>query len=145
MNFNSIAELEKYLNEKINSALRNEVADTARDTMQEHVMSDVYSKYQPSSPPSGYVRSGDLYKDIVTQMVDDNTVSIEDLARDEETGRLIAPIVEYGVGYTWKDSRIYQMQPFERPFVEETAKDLENGKARNALAQGLKRQGLDVE
>jgi hypothetical protein len=140
MDFNNIAELEKYLNEKINSALRNEVADTARDTMQEHVMSDVYDKYQPSQ----YVRTGDLYKDIVTQMVDDNTISIEDLARDEETGRLIAPVVESGVGYTWKDSRIYQMQPFERPFVKETAKDLENGKAKVALAQGLKRQGLDI-
>lgn len=141
MEFTDLSQLEKYLNEKINSALRNEVADTARDTMQEHVMSDVYDKYTPSQ----YVRTGDLYKDIVTQMVDDNTVSIENVTRDEETGRLVAPIVESGVGYTWKDSRIYNMQPFERPFVENTAKDLADGKAKIALANGLKRQGLDIE
>jgi hypothetical protein len=138
--FTDLSQLEKYINEKINSALRNEVADTARDTMQEHVMSDVYDKYTPTQ----YVRTGDLYKDIVTQMVDDNTVSIENVTRDEETGRLVAPVVESGQGYTWKDSRIYNMQPFPRPFVENTAKDLADGKAKIALAQGLKRQGLDI-
>jgi hypothetical protein len=141
MEFNSIAELEKYLTEKINNALRTEVADESRSVMQEHVMSDVYDKYTPTQ----YVRTGELYSNILTQMVDDNTLSIEDTRRDEETGRLIAPIIESGVGYTWKDSRIYAMQPFPRPFVENTAKDLENGKAKQALAQGLKRQGLDIE
>jgi hypothetical protein len=141
MDFNNLSDLEKYLTEKINSALRTEVAEEARDTMQEHVMSDVYAKYEPSQ----YVRTGELYQDILTQMVDDNTLSIENTRRDEETGRLIAPIIESGVGYTWKDSRIYNMQPFPRPFVENTAKDLENGKAKLALAMGLKRQGLTVE
>jgi hypothetical protein len=143
--FSDLSQLEKYLNEKINNALRTEVADEARSVMQEHVMSDVYDKYTPSPPPEGYVRTGNLYKDILTQMIDDNTLSIEDLAKDEETGRLVAPIIESGVGYTWKDSRIYNMQPFPRPFVENTAKDLENGKAKLALAMGLKRQGLTVE
>lgn len=139
--FNSLSELEKYLNEKINDALKTEVADMARDTMQEHVMSDVYDKYTPSQ----YVRTGDLYKDILTQMVDNNTLSIENTTKDEESGRLVAPIVEEGTGYEWKNSRIYTMQPFPRPFVEETAKELENGKAKQALADGLRKQGLTIE
>jgi hypothetical protein len=141
MEFNSLDDLAIFLTEKINNALRTEVADESRSVMQEHVMSDVYAKYEPSQ----YVRTGELYQDIQTQMVDDNTLSIENTRRDEETGRLIAPIIESGVGYTWKDSRIYAMQPFPRPFVENTAKDLENGKAKQALAMGLKRQGLNIE
>lgn len=139
--FNSISDLEKYLNEKIRNALASEVADVARDTMSDHVQSDVYDKYTPSQ----YVRSGDLYKDIKTTMVNDNTLTIEDDARDEESGRYIAPVVEDGVGYEWTDSRIYNMQPFPRPFVENTAKALENGLAREAMKKGLRNQGLEVD
>lgn len=139
--FKNLAELEKYLNDKIRKALSNEVATVASETMSDHVMSDVYSRYEPSQ----YIRSGDLYKDIKTEMVNDNTLTIENVTKDEETGRYIAPIVEDGIGYEWKDSRIYHMQPFPRPFVEETAKELEKGLAREALKEGLNKQGLIVE
>jgi hypothetical protein len=139
--FNSLKDLEKFLNEKIKKSLAKEVADVARDTMSDHVQSDVYNKYEPSQ----YQRTGDLYKDISTTMKNDNTLVIENTARDEESGRLIAPIVEEGVGYEWESSRIYQMQPFPRPFVENTAKELENGKAKESLKQGLKRQGIDIQ
>jgi hypothetical protein len=145
MEFDNLDDLAIFLNEKISNALRVEVADEARETMQEHVMSDVYDKYQPSPPPKGYVRTGNLYQDILTQMKDNHTLTIENLAKDEETGRLVAPVVESGVGYTWKDSRIYNMQPYERPFIKNTAKDLEDGKALIALGEGLKRQGIDVK
>jgi hypothetical protein len=138
--FKSFADLEKYLNQKIKKSLSNEVADVARDTMSKHVMSDVYQAYEPTQ----YQRTGDLYKDISTTMKNDNTLEIENVARDEESGRLIAPVVESGEGYEWKKSRIYQMQPFPRPFVENTAKELESGLAKQALVDGLRKQGLDV-
>jgi hypothetical protein len=138
--FKSLADIEKYLNQKIKKSLSNEVADVARDTMSKHVMSDVYQAYEPTQ----YQRTGDLYKDISTAMKNDNTLEIENIARDEETGRLIAPVVESGEGYEWEKSRIYQMQPFPRPFVENTAKELESGLAKEALADGLRKQGLDV-
>lgn len=136
----NLSELNQYLKDKISSALSKEVADVARDTMSDHVMSDVYNKYTPTQ----YQRTGDLYKDIRTD-VNGNTLTIENMTRDEETGRLIAPIVESGVGYEWENSRIYQMQPYSRPFVKETAKELAGGKAKKALADGLRRQGISVE
>lgn len=139
--FNSLNELEAYLNGKIGKALSGEVSTVARETMSDHVMSDVYSKYQPSE----YQRTGNLYKDISTRMIDNNTLEVQDVAQDEETGRQYAAVVEYGQGYTWQDSRIYQMQPFPRPFVENTAKELADGKAKNALADGLRKQGIDVK
>jgi hypothetical protein len=138
--FNSLKDLEKYLNEKIKKSLANEVSNVARETMSKHVITDVYDKYQPTE----YERTGDLYKDISTTMKNENTLVVENVARDEDSGRLIAPVVESGVGYEWEDSRIYKMQPFERPFVENTAKELESGLAKQALAEGLRKQGLDV-
>jgi hypothetical protein len=138
--FNSLKDLEKYLNDKIRNALAKEVADVARNTMSDHVKSDVYDVYEPSQ----YQRTGDLYKDISTTMKNDNTLIVKNEARDDESGRLIAPVVEYGIGYEWEESRIYNMQPFPRPFVENTAKELEKGKAKNALAEGLRKQGMDV-
>jgi hypothetical protein len=139
--FNSLKDLEKYLNDKIRNALAKEVADVARNTMSDHVKSDVYDVYEPSQ----YQRTGDLYKDISTTMKNDNTLIVKNEARDEESGRLIAPVVEYGVGYEWEESRIYNMQPFPRPFVENTAKELEKGKAKHALAEGLRKQGVDIQ
>jgi hypothetical protein len=141
LEFNNLKELEAYLNKKISKSLQTEVASVARDTMSDHVMSDVYSKYEPSE----YQRTGDLYKDISTTMANDNTLVIENVAKDEESGRLYAPIVEEGVGYEWKDSRIYHMQPYPRPFVKNTAKELAEGKAKQALGEGLRKQGLNVE
>jgi hypothetical protein len=139
--FDNLKDLEKFLNEKIRKSLANEVADVARDTMSDHVKSDVYDVYEPSQ----YERTGDLYKDISTTMKNDNTLIVKNESRDEESGRLIAPVVEYGVGYEWEESRIYNMQPFPRPFVENTAKELEKGKAKNALAEGLRKQGVDIQ
>jgi hypothetical protein len=139
--FDNLKDLEKFLNEKIRKSLANEVADVARDTMSDHVKSDVYDVYEPSQ----YERTGDLYKDISTTMKNDNTLIVKNESRDEESGRLIAPVVEYGVGYEWEESRIYNMQPFPRPFVENTAKELEKGKAKHALAEGLRKQGVDIQ
>jgi hypothetical protein len=143
--FADLNQLTQYLNEKIRTALATEVSDIAKETMSDHVMSDVYNKYTPSQSPKGYVRTGDLYKDIQTTMIDDNTLTIENVAKDEETGRMYASIVDEGIGYEWKDSRIYQMQPYPRPFVENTFKELADGKAKQALIDGLKKQGIDVE
>lgn len=140
----NMKELEKLINKKINNALKNEVAKVARNTMKEQVIEEVYDRYKPKE----YERTGGLYQDknIKTTMEDDNTLTIENIRRDEDTGRLVAPIVEYGVGYEWEDSKIYNMQPYPRPFVAKTAKELEEkGLAKKAMKDGLKRQGLDVE
>jgi hypothetical protein len=138
--FDDLDSLQVYLNGKIRKALSSDVADEARDTMSDHVMKDVYDKYTPSQ----YQRTGDLYKDIKTTMVNDNTLTVEDTAKDNNTGRLIAPIVESGTGYQWTNSRIYNMQPFPREFVKETYNELSNGKALVTFGNSLKKQGLDV-
>lgn len=141
--FSSLADLERYLNDKIRNALETEVKKVAVQTMQSEVVTSVYDKYTPTQ----YERTGGLAQEqnIKSTLINDNTLEIENVREDEETGRLVAPVVESGTGYTWKESQIYKRQPFPRPFVENTAKDLEGGLAKKALADGLKRQGISVE
>lgn len=139
-------ELEKQINQKINNAMNQEVSDQARKTMKEQIIEEVYDRYTPS--PSGYKRTGGLHQDknIETTMENDNTLVVRNIRRDEDSGRLIAPVIESGIGYEWEKSKIYNMQPFPRPFNTETLRELdEKGLAKDALAKGLKRQGLDVE
>ena len=139
---NNIKELELLVNQKIKVAMEQEVKKAAVKSMQEHVVTDIYDQYSPTQ----YQRTGGLASDknIKGTMINDNTLEIENVRRDEKSGRYIAPVIESGTGYQWKNSEIYQMQPFPRPFVENTAKDLENGLAKKSLAEGLKKQGLDV-
>jgi len=81
-------------------------------------------------------------ENIETKMIDDNTLRIENIRRDEESNRLVAPIIESGKGYytDWLDERIGK-----RPFMEESAKELKSGVAKNALIKGLRRQGVNCE
>jgi hypothetical protein len=140
--FSSIAELEKFLNQKIKIALEQDVKKAAVKTMQKEVIETVYNKYEPTQ----YKRTGGLYqeKNIKGTMLNDNTLEIENIREDEKTGRYIAPVVEEGVGYEWEDSKIYNMQPYPRPFVSNTTKELENGVAKEAMKKGLQKQGMDV-
>ena len=135
--FKNMKDLEKFINKKIASALQREVASEARKVMKENVITEVYDAYQ-----SSYERTGGLYQDrnIETNLVNNNTLTVRNTRN--ENGRDIAYIVEYGENYSYPglDERIGP-----RPFHAETARELEQqGLAKNALAKGLRRQGLDV-
>jgi hypothetical protein len=131
-------ELEALINKAIRKAMENEVSRTARNTLKEHVVEDVYDAYSPTQ----YDRTGGLLQDrnIDSHMVDDNTLSVR--STREEDGRDIASVIEYGKGYSFDglDERIGA-----RPFHEEAKKELANGLAKESLKRGLKKQGLDVK
>jgi hypothetical protein len=148
MDFKSLAELEKYLTQKINDALENEVSHVARNTLKEHVIDDVYDKYEPTQYQRQGADGGLMDdKNIYAGLVDDGELVVRSTRVDEDDPRKdIASIVEFGTGYTWEKSKIYHMQPFPRPFHAETAKELdEKGLAKNALEKGLNRQGIDTK
>ena len=130
-------ELAKLLNKKISKSLSQDVERVARNTLKEHIVSDVYDPYD-----SSYDRTGGLLQDrnIDSKMENDNTLSIR--STRHENGNDIAEIIETGVGYSYGglDDIIGP-----RPFHEETYKELANGLAKKALADGLKKQGVDVQ
>lgn len=137
--FKSLSELEKYLNSKIQSALKNEVAETTIQTMQKHIESDVYAVYEPKQ----YVRKG--YQgglsdphNIEVEVIDDNTISVENIRFDGD--REVAQIVESGKGYQYK----FDYYGVPRPFTENTREELKNtDQLKKSMKQGLKRQGID--
>ena len=47
MRVNNLKELEKELKKRINNALTNEVSNGVKDVMTDHIISDVYDKYDP--------------------------------------------------------------------------------------------------
>lgn len=137
--FNNLKELENYLKDKVQNAMRNEVAKTVIDTEKKHVQTDVYAVYTPTE----YERTYQLLSDesYVVKDIPDG-ISVKNIRHDEETGKMIAPVLESGIGYDW-DSPINGVP---RRFTENTVQDLSQSKDHiKALQNGLKRQGIDTE
>ena len=122
--------------------MKKEVSWESQTTMQKHVVEDVYDKYD-SQYDNKYHMGGLLdIENIETKMIDDTTLRIENIRKDEESGRYVANVIETGKGYytDWLDERIG-----ERPFIHNTFEELKNGRAVIALKKGLLRQGLNVK
>lgn len=149
------------LDAAINETMLNDVANAAKDEIADAVQSEVYDKYR-SEAESPYIRRGKYnggLQDREAMVVTDydsasHTITIEDrstendlLAEDADGnslyGRLIAPIVEKGTGYTWEYSGMYIRQPFPRPFHKVAEKRFaQNGNFEKALEKGLKARGI---
>jgi len=136
----SFEDLKKELDKKIKNVMSTNVSKVARQTLKEHIVTDVYGAYDPSE----YERTGGLLQDvnIDTTMIDDNTLSVRSTRHDGL--RDIGYIIEYGVGYDWQRSRIAQMQPYPRPFHANTEAELAKGSFKKALVSGLKAEGLYI-
>ncbi|MEK4006335.1 hypothetical protein [Paenibacillus sp. FSL H3-0333] len=144
MDFKNLKELEKYLNKQIAQTLKNDIGNgVAREKLKANIQSEVYDRYDPVI----YERQGEhggLIDDanIIVDMIDSNTVSIESHRIDE--GRNVGVVVETGVGYNPEWPFPYTNKG--RPFTEVTRDELLNdGSVEHALMNGLRKQGLDVQ
>jgi len=138
-----LLEIEKKIQSKIKSAMQNELSKESKTVMQMHVVTDVYNVYEPTSYSRSYDQGGLLDRDnIETTMISNNTLKVENIRKDEETGRMVDKIVEYGKGYwtSYLDDLIGA-----RPFIHESFKELASGKAKLAILKGLRRQGVDCK
>ena len=138
-----LLEIEKKIQSKIKSAMQNELSKESKTVMQMHVVTDVYNVYEPTSYSRSYDQGGLLDRDnIETTMISNNTLKVKNIRKDEETGRMVDKIVEYGKGYwtSYLDDLIGA-----RPFIHNTFEELKNGKARDAIKRGLIREGLNVK
>lgn len=141
--------IQKKLQQKIKQSMMNEVSRASHQTMRDEIIMEVYNKYT-SNAEEPYQRrydQGGLIDDhnIQTKMIDNNTLKVENITTDYQTGRNIVGVIESGTGYTWKNSEIYHMQPFPRSFVERTFEILKSGVAVSALRKGLQRQGINCK
>ncbi|OPH61716.1 hypothetical protein BC351_00295 [Paenibacillus ferrarius] len=142
MDVSNWSQLESQINKMVNNTLKNEVGTVVKNTMHDTIENVTYKEYTPSE----YVRTHELSdtKNMKVKLIDANTIEITNTRHDE--GVDVARIIATGIGYTWSQSRIYLMQPFERNFYEDTVEELRNTHEHiYALFKGLQRQGLNVQ
>lgn len=145
--------LEKALNrikKDVKKTIENEVSNKIKETMKERIQEDVYDKYEPTQ----YVRrreDGGLLDD---DNIKSKTISIKDNISLEITNETLSDshlkrldkVIEYGVGYEWEDSEIYKMQPYPRPFINNTKEQIDNENIHiDTLKKSLKSKGYDIE
>ncbi|TVY09972.1 hypothetical protein [Paenibacillus cremeus] len=146
--FNSLNELQKYIESQASKVLKNEVAQTVTQEMSETIKEVEYPKYV-SHAENPYIRQMDDgglsdVRNMQVEVIDDNTISITNERMDGTTD--VAQIFATGIGYTWKNSEIYSMQPFPRNFYADTVERLlKNQKHVEAFKQGMTRLGLNVK
>lgn len=131
----------------VDNAMELDVAEDVKTYIQMAVQSEVYEGYTPTEYERRGTGMGGLQdRDVmeVKYSPSDHLLEVADMSTDFITGRLIAPVVESGTGYTWEASEIYQMQPYPRPFHKVAEKNIiQSGDAEMALELGLKRQGYE--
>lgn len=138
MTFKNLNSLCRHIEKQIQDTMVNEVADTVKDNMTEAVHTSVYDAYSPQYYNRRMNNGGlsDTHNMEVTEIK--NGISVHNAA-PLDNGRNdynLDEIIVYGLGN----------QPFERDFYAETAERLsENQEHTEALKQGLKKRGIEVE
>lgn len=135
------------LDDAINVALGGEVAEGAKAAISEAVQSEVYDTYFPIEyDRRGLQGDGLADTNVMAAQLDPfaHELTVIDESRDNDSGRLIAPVVESGQGYGWSNSEIARSRmprPFHKVAEERFA---ESGEFKEALARGLEKQGFEV-
>lgn len=138
MTFKNINNLLKYIEKQVQDTMTNEVADAATKNMAKAVQTSVYDVYSPQYYKRRMNNGGlsDTHNMEVSEI--QNGIAVHDAA-PLDNGRNdydLDDIIVNGLGN----------QPFERDFYSENVERLQkNQEHTEALKQGLKKRGIDVE
>ena len=148
-----VARFNAALDASIHNAMEGPVTDAAKAAIASAVQTEVYDAYErgdymPYRRRDEDGRPGGLQDwDVMDARYDPSamTLEVQDKSRDDESGRLIAPVVESGKGYQWKKSKIYKTKQ-ARPFHEEAQKILVRERLfSDAIRAQLTNDGFTVE
>lgn len=164
--FKNLEEMAKYLaKNQIKKALENEVAEKVRDLEQLNIDSQVYERYnivdgtqqEPYIYQRRYDDGGLRDRKNMTAATKETSngvqLSVENVTKGKDDNFVIAGLIEYGDGfdgmnYTYKENRDGTSYQYlnSRPFTKSTIQELkETGEHVKALAEGLKKQDIDVK
>lgn len=141
-NMRNMKQLFDHLNKQIAMSLEDDVAKKVKKVERDMIQTEVYDKYDPTMYDRKK-KDGGLqdYKNMESKLID-GKLSIENIRKDEETDRYVAPVVETGSGYDYE----FKYSNTGRPFVSKTAQELEKtGQHTQALKDGLTKRGLRVK
>lgn len=157
MRVNSLKELEKELQKRIDIALLNDVYETVRDVMVDHIIEDVYEKYESRYYERRYNDDGLLDPENIIAATLKGELAIQNVTLGTDTfykknnryytsqnaNKYITPVIETGIGY---DVDSWEYYGIPRPFMQNTHDDLEkNHYHTHSLKIGLQKQGLEVK
>jgi hypothetical protein len=147
--FRNLNDLFKHINKQITESLEKNVADDTKELLKEKKQEVVYDTYTPYSTDGitpHYERTYQLLNSNESKMLDANTLEITSpRGTDSESEVDIAYAVENGGYYSWGYTRDLNEEIGARPFMEETAIELKNGKAKEYLKKALESRGLNVK
>lgn len=153
--FKSLKDLNVYLEKQITQTMQKEVAEAVKDEMVEQIDKVVYDAYEPYNLTGGDHHYHRTYKlkdkdNMKATMIDDNTLAVENVRKDEHTGRDVTPVIVDGGPYTWGKASGYtrdlDAEIGARDFIQGTREGLSRKKSHvKALKDALKKQGIKVE
>ena len=149
--FNSLDKLLNYIQQQVQDAMQNEVAEEVVEVMTEDggtIDKTVYNAYTPynlAGTDHHYHRTYQLKdpNNFSKEMIDENTLAVR--STRSEGDRDIAEVIESGVGYDWGLNSGYvrdlDKEIGARPFHEATVEELQStGKHVEALKRGLEKR-----
>lgn len=136
-----LAIFEKSLDNAINDTLTHEVTDKAKEYLADAIQSEVYDKWDPKmyirQKTNGGLQDPSLMEATLEDPIN-HILTVQDVRRDDHTGRLVAPVVESGEGYNYVDIPA-------RPFHIIAEKNLETtGAFQNSVTSGLRSRGFVI-
>ena len=128
------------LDKAIQQSMEGVVADMAKAALKQAVYERVYDVYSPVRYERKMDQGGLSDTENMEARYDPATMTleVEDVRRDEDTGRLVAPVVESGRGYKYSS-------PGARPFHAYAEKMMGQGLFESALNEGLREAGMDAK
>lgn len=138
--------------ETIKQTIVENVIDYIYRIMQETIYSSVYYQYSPTQYDRRLDSNGGL-ADIsqfdyeINMSPNGFTINVFDDAKavGDQKGDYLDEIIIRGDMYTWKDSQIYENQPFPRDFYQATLENLlDSGILYNIIRSSFKEKGIDV-
>ena len=138
MNFNNINDLFRYIEQKTQDTMQNEVAETVKVVISEAVESAVYDVYEPKYYTRRGLNGGLSDRDNYTvQEVQNGIIITNDTPLDKGGNEpRLDEIICYGLG----------KQPFPKDFIAHAENELLRTNAhKDALKRGLRNRGIDVE
>lgn len=140
--FRNMKDLNAYLQKQVQAALENEVAETVKDVMQDHIQKDVYDAYTPKQHIRDGYDGGLIDRDNIESRSIKDGIEVENVTKHD--GKYIPAVIETGEGYTYSGYGYGYEE--ERPFIANSKKDLQDNKQHvKALKDALKKKGIRVE
>jgi len=150
--FKNIKSMMNYVQSNVKEILSsNEIQNIIKETIRDVIMDEVYDKYDPTQYVRRYDEGGfsDKRNYICKINISNNYVSVtifnDTTANGDNGNDYLDEIIYRGDMYTWENSKIYQMMPYPRNWINESVNRLyDSGELMKRLSKRLSERGIKI-